>query len=135
MKRQLLFLGALLMCLSVMAQKLQKNELKQLQAFLNQPAMVESTNAAALKVGNMADPSTWEGVKIENGHVVEINWSGKKLAGNLNLTGFSALTHVNVSNNRISSLTVDNNPALVYLNAGRNRLSNINVAEIGRAHV
>ena len=44
-------------CMTVFAQKIDKNELKQLQAFLAQPAEKDATNAQALKIADMKAPS------------------------------------------------------------------------------
>ncbi|MDE6464678.1 MAG: hypothetical protein K2L16_08645, partial [Muribaculaceae bacterium] len=41
-----------------------RNELRQLQNFLNQPAEHAATNAQALNITNLNDPSTWEGVTV-----------------------------------------------------------------------
>ena len=128
MKKHILLVIALFMCISASAQRPVKSELKQLQAFLSQPAMESSTNAAALKITDLNNPASWDGVKMEGGRIVEIDWSGKRLAGDLDLSGFKNLSKVNLSNNRITSVLVNDNPALNYLNVGRNRLTSINVS-------
>ncbi|MDE6287170.1 MAG: hypothetical protein K2M00_00110, partial [Muribaculaceae bacterium] len=87
MKKIALFLTVALCSLAVSAQNVAKNELKQLQAFLSQPAAEAVTNAEALKITDLKTPAAWEGVVVENGHVVAIDWKGKKLAGNLDLSG------------------------------------------------
>ena len=128
MKKQLLLLSVCLLSVaSVFAQKINKSELRALQAFLNQPAVVASTNAQALKISDLNNPGSWEGIKIEKGQIAEINWAGKNLAGELDLSGFTNLQKVNVSRNRLSSVKVDNTPSLNYLNAGNNRLTSTDV--------
>ncbi|MDE6488437.1 MAG: hypothetical protein K2L46_04080 [Paramuribaculum sp.] len=59
-------------CMTVFAQKIDKNEAKQLKAFLAQPAEKEATNAAALKVTDVNNIAGIEGVKVENVHVTAI---------------------------------------------------------------
>ena len=104
-------------CMSASAQKIDKNELKELQAFLSQPGEKDATNAEALKITDLKTPSSWEGVTIENGHVTAIEWADKHLAGSLNLSNFSALTKLNVSRNAITSLNLTGDAALVRLDA------------------
>ena len=69
------------------AQNLNKKEAKALQTYLSQPSAKGGTNAQQLGV-SAANPAAAQGLKIENGHVVEIDWKGKDLAGDLNLSGF-----------------------------------------------
>ena len=57
MKKIALMLAVALGSAACFAQ-INKSELKQLQNFLNQPAETESTNAQALKITNVKDPST-----------------------------------------------------------------------------
>lgn len=83
MKKVALLFAVALSSLAVNAQKIDKNELKQLQAFLAAPAEKEATNAQALKIADVKSPATWEGVTVENGHVTKIEWKGKKIAGDL----------------------------------------------------
>ncbi|MBP3537796.1 MAG: hypothetical protein J6J93_09710, partial [Muribaculaceae bacterium] len=126
MKKIALMLAVALGSAACFAQ-INKSELKQLQNFLNQPAETESTNAQALKITNVKDPSTWEGVTIVGGNVTEINWKGKKLAGDLDLSGFKALAKVDVSRNKITSVSVAGDAALTEVNASRNRLTSIDL--------
>ena len=77
MKKVALLFAVALCSLAVNAQKINKNELKQLQAFLSAPAEKEATNAQALKITDVNAPSTWEGVTVANGHVTKIDWKGK----------------------------------------------------------
>ena len=109
-------------CMTVFAQKIDKNEVKQLKAFLSQTAEKDGTNANALKVTNINDIASIEGVKVENGHVTAIEWKDKHLAGDLDLSGFEALTKVDVSRNKLNSISVAGDVALTEINASRNVL-------------
>lgn len=123
MKRTLYSLAALILCVCSMSAKKASGELASLKAFLQQPAMEAATNAEALGISNLNDPSSWTGVVISNGHVKEIKWDGKKLAGSLTLSNMPELTSVMLRNNRLVSLSISNCPALTAVNAGRNRIS------------
>ena len=59
--------------------QINKGELKQLQNFLSQPGKEAPTNAEALRISNVKDPSTWEGITIVGNHVTKIDWKDKKL--------------------------------------------------------
>ncbi|MDE7467912.1 MAG: hypothetical protein K2M61_06110, partial [Muribaculaceae bacterium] len=74
MKKVALFLAIALGAMSASAQNIAKNELKQLQAFLAQPAAEATTNAEALKISDTKNVASWEGVTVENGHVTAIEW-------------------------------------------------------------
>ncbi|WP_300887199.1 hypothetical protein, partial [uncultured Duncaniella sp.] len=78
MKKALLIIAVMLGSMSAFAQNLDKNEAKQLKAFLSEPSR-EGTNASALKVSNINNLTSIEGVTIENGHVTAIEWKDKKL--------------------------------------------------------
>lgn len=145
MKRIALILAVALSSAACFAQ-VTKSEMKQLQNFLSQPSANGETNAQALKITNVNDPSTWEGITVVGKNVTSIEWKGKKLAGALDLSGFKALTKVDVSRNSITSLTVSGDNALVEINASRNKLqtvdftgcaslTKVSVNKIGRAHV
>ena len=101
MKRTLILMSALLAVASCgFAQSLNKSEAKALQNFLSQPAYNGGTNGAqlGLQANNIA---MLPGVKVAGGHVTEIEWKGKNLSGNLNLSNFPALQKVDVSGNKI----------------------------------
>ena len=127
MKKIALLLAIALGSATMFAQNVNKNELKQLKAFLNQPAAEAATNAEALKITNANDPSSWEGVTVENGHVTAIDWKDKKIAGSLDLNGFSALTKVDVSRNKLTAVNANGNAALADLNVSRNQLTAFSV--------
>ena len=101
MKKALLIIAVVLGSMTAFAQNLDKNEAKQLKAFLN-----EGNNATELKVANPNAIASVEGVTVENGHVTAISWKDKKLSGALNLTGFKALNKVDVSRNNLTSINV-----------------------------
>ncbi len=130
MKKVALLFAVTVCSMAVNAQKIDKNEMKQLQAFLSAPAEKDATNAQALKITDVNAPSTWEGVTVENGHITKIDWKGKKLAGALNLQGFKALTSVDVSRNALTSVSVAGDAALTELNVSRNKITNIDVTDV-----
>ena len=127
MKKALLIIAVMLGGMSAFAQNLDKNEAKQLKAFLSEPAK-EGTNASALKVSDINAIASIEGITVENGHVTAIEWKDKKLGGSLNLSNFKSLTKVDVSRNELTSLTVAGCPQLSELNAGRNKLTEVDFA-------
>ena len=87
------------------SQNLSKNEAKSLQAFINQPAAKGGNNGQALGFagGNVA---SLPGITISDGHVTEIKWDNKELAGSLDLTNFPSLQKIDVSGNKLTSLTI-----------------------------
>ena len=127
MKKSLLLIALMVGCMSASAQKFDKNELRQLQSFLSQPGEKAATNAEALKITDFKNPATWEGVTVANGRVTAIEWGDKHLAGELNLSGFKALTKVNVSRNALTSLNIDGDAAITRLDAQRNKLSGVSL--------
>ena len=69
MKKALLIIALMLGSVAASsAQNLDKNEAKQLKAFLSEPSR-DGTNASALKVSNIGSFGSIEGVTVENGHV------------------------------------------------------------------
>ncbi len=115
MKKIALLLAVALSSAACFAQ-VNKSELKQLQNFLAQPAEKDGTNAEALKITNLKDPSTWEGITVVGNHVTEIKWKDKKLAGTLDLSGFKALAKVDVSRNKLAAVTFKGDPMLTDVN-------------------
>ncbi|MDE6465336.1 MAG: hypothetical protein K2L44_01370, partial [Duncaniella sp.] len=91
MKKALLIIAIVLGSMTAFAQNLDKNEAKQLKAFLTETSK-EGTNAKSLKVVDPNAVGLIEGVTVENGHVTAIDWKDKKLGGDLNLAGFKYLT-------------------------------------------
>ena len=128
MKKVFLMITLMLGCMTVFAQKIDKNEAKQLKAFLSQPAEKDATNAAALKVTDLNNIAGIEGVKVENGHVTSIEWGDKHLAGTLDVSGFTALKKLDVSRNKLTGLDASGSTALSELNASRNQLASADVS-------
>lgn len=126
MKRTILFIVALMTIGYGWAQSLNKNEAKALQTYLSESAAKGGNNAEALGMtGN--NYAVVPGVKVENGYVTEIDWSGKNIAGALNLSGFKYLKKVDVTGNKITAVTLKNNPAMVEFNGGNNRIADITI--------
>lgn len=123
MKRTVLFLAALATLTCGWSQNLAKNEAKSLQAFMKQTSAKGVTNAQALGASS-DNVASLPGLTISNGHVTEIKWDNKDLAGNLDLSGFSSLEKVDVSGNKLNSLTVVS-PTVVEINASKNRLTSV----------
>ena len=85
MKKAVFMIALALGSVTAFAQKIDKNEMKQLKAFLEQPAEKDGTNAQALKIVDMNSPATWEGVTVVAGHLTSMDWKDKKRSGDLNL--------------------------------------------------
>ena len=85
---------------------------------MNQPAAKGGNNGQALGYAG-GGISNLPGITVSNGHVTEIKWNNKDLAGTLDLSGFPALQKVDISGNKISSLSVSGTPALIELNASK----------------
>ncbi|MDE5959874.1 MAG: hypothetical protein K2G59_06930 [Muribaculaceae bacterium] len=65
MKKAFLMIAVALGSVTAFAQSIDKNELKQLKSFLQQPSAESGkTNAQMLKITDLNTPSAWEGVKI-----------------------------------------------------------------------
>ena len=129
MKRVFILALSLLACCAVLpAQNYNKKEVKSLQQFLNQPSAKEKPNYALFKRTNLNDPSTWEGVTWENGHVTVIDWRGRGLAGDLSLDNFTQLQRVDVTANQLTTLSASGCKALTNIEAGRNKLTGINLS-------
>ena len=124
MKRTILFLASVMALSCAWGQNLSKNEAKSLEAFMNQPAAKGGNNGQALGYAG-GGISNLPGITVSNGHVTEIKWNNKDLAGTLDLSGFPALQKVDISGNKISSLSVSGAPALIELNASKNRIASV----------
>ena len=131
MKRIITLSIAAVCVIGAYAQRPNDGEIKRLQSFIQLPSQHPGkTNAEALHISDINNPAAWEGIVISNGHVTRIDWKGKHLAGQLDLSGFAALSNIDVSHNALTSLSVAGCTALAELNASHNRL-----VQIGRAHV
>ena len=129
MKRTTLFLAALMAITCGWSQNLSKSEAKSLQAFATQASAKGGDNGSALGFtgGSFAN---FPGITVSaDGHVTEIDWRNKDLAGNLDLSKFPALQKVNVSGNKIVTLTLSANPQLVEVNAGHNRITDVTLTD------
>lgn len=123
MKRTLTFVCCLLAVGIAFSQKVAKNEVKALQSFLAQPSAKGGTNAQALGITDLGNPSSWEGVTVTDGSITAIKWDRKHLGGSLNLNGFKNLASVDISDNHIKTVSLTQLPALVSINAGKNSIT------------
>ncbi len=80
------------------------------------------------------NPETWTGVRWSSetpkkitsiGHGGE--WSGKTLAGSLDLSNLTELQYVNISNNKITSLVINDSTGLMTLYCNNNELSSLDL--------
>ena len=127
MKRVLLIVALVLGSTVLFAQKYNKNEVKQLQSFLQQKSAKGDSNADRLEIVSINTPAAWKGVTWNNGRVVSIDWQDKDLAGDINLNGFSAMQKVNLSRNKITVVDATNCSALTDMNVSRNKLSELDL--------
>ena len=150
MKRVFIMLAVVLGSAGMLfAQKSNQKEVKQLQNFLQQTSAKGDANYIRLGITDIQNPATWKGVVWSDGRAISIEWKDKELAGELDLTGFTALQKVdcsrnqltgievsgctalntlNVSRNKLSELTIDNCPALVKLDCYKNRLTDLSLS-------
>ena len=96
-----------------------------MQAFLNQTSEKGVSNAQALQINDLTTVATWHGVSIDNGHVVAIDWKDKRLAGRLDLSGFTALKSLDVSHNWLSAVMLTGCSSLIDVNVSHNILTDI----------
>lgn len=102
-------------------------EVAQLKNFLAQPSALEGkTNAEALDITDMDDPSTWKTIRwVKSGHeylAERIDWSAYELNGELVLTDFAALDTLNCNGNSLTSLNVAGCGNLRQINCYSNKL-------------
>lgn len=77
MKRTVLLLAAVVaLGGSAFAQNINKNEAKMLKTFLSQTSAKGTSNAVQLGA-QVNNPAAIQGVKIQDGHVTEIEWKDK----------------------------------------------------------
>ncbi len=108
------------------------DEVAALKAFLRQESAEEGrSNAEALSVDTSAwmegDLWLWsvEGLRLSSGaekRVESMDWSGKGLAGELELSGFAQLDSLDVSDNALTALALDDCPALQSVRCQDNAL-------------
>ncbi len=112
------------------------NDFNKIQAFLNQTSTNGTTsNGAFLNAAyNSADPTTWAGVTWNSDaskRVTAIDWyENYSLNGNLDASGFDALTSLQIGANSIDSLSVSGDTALTSLDASSNNLFSLNVTTL-----
>ena len=108
------------------------DEVAALKAFLRQESAEEGrSNAEALGVDTSAwaegDLWLWnvEGLRLgldAEKRIAAIDWSGKGLAGNLDLPGFAQLDSLDVSDNALTALVLNDCPALQSVRCQDNAL-------------
>ena len=108
------------------------DEVAALKAFLRQESAEEGkSNAEALGVDTSAwaESNLWlwnvEGLRLgldAEKRIAAIDWSGKGLAGNLDLPGFAQLDSLDVSDNALTALALDDCPALQSVRCQDNAL-------------
>ncbi|MBQ6938338.1 MAG: hypothetical protein IJN35_00650, partial [Muribaculaceae bacterium] len=105
MKRMMLT-ATLLIAVLVVCAAPNKNEVKKLKEFLQTTSVHGKSNYQLLGVP-LNEPAMWSGVTWNNdGHVTAIEWRDKKLSGQLDVSGFSALQNIDVAHNAITMLNV-----------------------------
>ena len=65
----------------------------------------------------------------ENGRLISICWENTNLSGELNVTGLTALTNLECSENELSGLDVSKNVFLKTLNCSRNHIGRLDVSK------
>lgn len=109
-------------------------EVGKLRAFLDQPSAVAGkTNGKQENANyNPNDPSTYFGVAWSNDaankRVTSVNWNSDGLGGTLDLSGFMAITKIDVCNNSLSSVDLSNCTSLQDVVVAVNKLTNLNLA-------
>ncbi len=120
--------------MSLQAQSYDQHEVEKLKAFFEQASAIEGkSNGEILEIKDFNDPSSWSGIVWQDGKTeikaTEIKWDREKnpskIAGHLDLSGFTALTTLDCSYNQISSLNVSGNTALTNLKCGTNALTGL----------
>ena len=114
------------------------NDFDKLQAFLNQPSSMGSSNGALLDASyDENDPATWSYVFWDDSvpkRVVAIDWfETGGLAGSLDVSDFSALQYLDFSGswdvgNQITALNVSNDTNLYALYCEYNVLSSLDIS-------
>ena len=115
MKKIVLTFALVLSCAALFAQKLNKSEVKQLRAFLQQTSATGETNYQLLEISPKEKPTEWKGVTWKDGRVAAISWADKKLNGALSLSGFTVLTHLDCARNQLTSFSFSNCPSLAHV--------------------
>lgn len=142
-KKAIVFIISLLMLLvlfptSALAEDINSdgyddNDFSKLQTFLNQPSSISGkTNGDCINPAsyNSADPTTWTGVTWSDDtqkRAVVINWAGKALAGNLDISNFTSLSTLQCYYNEISSINLNGDLSLTVIDVCDNHLSSLSI--------
>ena len=114
MKRILLIAVAILAGIAAVTAQ-NKKEVSQLRQFLQQTSAHGDANYIRLRL-SLNNPASWSGVVWgSDGRVVSIEWGDKKLAGSINLSGFTSLKKVDLCRNKIDSVNLAGCTSLQYL--------------------
>jgi len=89
-------------------------------------------NINGLNLGS--DPSKWDADIVKwsgdsSPRIIELNISGKGLAGNLNLAGLDKLEYLDCSDNQLTNLDVTKNLELLFLFCNNNQLATLDVTK------
>lgn len=109
-------------------------EVDKLRTFLEQPSVnVGEKNGEKISTSYASDnPGTWDGIvwgTTNPKRVNEINnWYSKSLSGNLDLSGFTELTVLSISENEIEAIDVSEALALKKLSIYGNGLASLNIS-------
>ena len=102
-----------------------------LRTFFEQSSSAGSNGTKLFGTGYMAnDPESWSGVGMENGRVTALQFSASKaLTGTLDLTGFDALCSLDITNCKLSALTLCGCSSLQTLLADGNKLTTLDLTD------
>lgn len=108
------------------------HDFAKLRAFLEQESsQAGNTNGKVLNWGyNTDDPSTWS-VTWSGGspkRVTDINWRLKNIAGNLDVSGCTALTEIDCYSNKLQALDVSGCTALTEIKCNDNQLLALDIS-------
>ncbi|WP_385976990.1 hypothetical protein [Tannerella forsythia] len=134
--KQIVILFSSIVCLSgalrLTAQTYNTQEVAKLKAFLIQNSAEKGKkNYEQLGVVSL-DVVDWKNVSglkwNANGHVETIDWKGKKLGGNLDVSGFTDLLVMHCEKNLLQSLNVTGNTKMTYLDCFDNEFKSIDIS-------
>lgn len=116
------------------------NDFNKLQQFLNLPSgIANKTNGKAISSAyDPSDPDTWAGVSWTDSNPMKVRtigvgseWQSKLLSGRLDLSGFTELTTLHVTGNRITELVLTGDNKLTDVGYTNNHTSNISYEHNG----
>ena len=105
----------------ITAEQRNAQDVAALQKIINQQKSME----AAISSEWDAEEYVWN----ESGRLVSIQWSNKRLQGNLDVSGLTALEKLFCGNNRLSGLDVSRNVSMISLQCYNNQLSSLDVSQ------